>query len=566
MMTIKHGRDLACAAALATVAAIALSCGGTGGGGGKGGNPDDQFFLNSNNMARLVLNVNPTEVDANKSDRLGLVATLTDSLGAPIRGVTIRFSSDLDGISFLGGGGVCFRGSNDGISCTSDAQCSGGTCLENSVAVTDAHGNADIIAVAGTTPTSTGDIVGTGAIFAAPPAAFGLRAQVQVTLLDVGFIDAAVLGVIPSTVELVEPGPGAPVFFNVVGGNPPYLLKNEVSGIGIATISQHCTLGCTENGGVLCVGSPCLTDADCGAGSPDGTCIGPIKRCLASCQGSNCGGSRCNTDADCNDGSPTPANVCKDSGQSIVFIVGTTEDGTSNFIVEDSHAASVTVTVTISTFCGSGVARGAEQCDGGDFRGATCTSLGFGAGTLVCKTDCTFDTTKCVAVATPTAPAPTLTLTPVETPTITVTPTGTITETPTPTFTPAATPTPGAATDVSLGLLVNGSGDNGNGTLTTVIAATVSDGGGGAVADGTPVSFSITAPTHGAVINSPSATNADPPCDVTNFEADTGASVLNQHGVAHTCVTYPTASAGMSIIITGSSGIATSGPTAFTLP
>ena len=62
------------AAAAAAIAVIVGSCGGTGGGGGHHGNPDEQFVLNSNNAGRLVLNVNPTEVDANKSDRLGLVA------------------------------------------------------------------------------------------------------------------------------------------------------------------------------------------------------------------------------------------------------------------------------------------------------------------------------------------------------------------------------------------------------------------------------------------------------------------------------------------------------------
>jgi len=543
MMTIKHGRGLACAAVLVTVAAIVMSCGGSGGGGGNKGNPDEQFFLNSNNIGRLVLNVNPTEVDANKSDRLGLVATLTDSFGFPVRGAVITFSSDIDDISFLPGQTIAGR--------------------QVGQAATDANGNADIIAVAGATPTGTGDIVGTGAIFAQPPVGFGLLAQVQVTLLDVGFIDAGALAVIPSSQDLVEPFAGMPVFFNIVGGTPPYLLKNEVSGIGVATISQHCTLGCTENGGVLCVGSPCQSDNDCNAGgspSPSGVCVGPIKRCLASCGGTNCGGSRCDTDADCNDGSPTPANVCKDSGQSIVYIISSAEvTGTHGFVVEDSAGGSITVTVNVSFVCGNGVARGGEQCDLGDLRGQTCAGLGFiGGGTLLCGDDCTLDTANCEAllsptpaVATPTAGGPTATA---ATPTATATPTI------------VATPTPGAAADVSLALLVNGSGDNGNGTLTTVMAATVSDGTGGAVADGTPVTFAIAAPTQGAVINSPSTTNADPPCDVTNFESDTGASVLNQPGVAHTCVTYPTASSGLGITITASSGIASSGPTPFTLP
>ena len=298
------------------VAVMAVSCGGTGGASGHHGNPDEQFVLNSNNAGRLVLNVDPNEVDANKSDRIGLVATLTDSQGTPIKGAVITFSSDIDDISFIPNQTV--QGRNAGV------------------AVTDSHGNADIIAVAGASPTGTGAIVGTGAIFAAAPPAFGLLAQTQVTLLDVGFIDADAFSVIPTSVTVTEPPPGTPIFFSIVGGTPPYFLTNEVSGVGTATLSQHCGPGCTENGGALCIGSACQTDADCGAGSPDGTCVGPIKRCLASCHGTNCAGSRCDTDADCNDGASAPANVCKDSGQSIAYIVTGQVSGSAGFAVFSS--------------------------------------------------------------------------------------------------------------------------------------------------------------------------------------------------------------------------------------
>ncbi len=364
--------------ALLALATMVVSCGGTGGGGGSKGGTDQQFILNSNNSGRLNLNVSPGEVDANKSDRIGLVATLSDSLGHGISGVTITFSSDIDDITFLPADGI---------------------------AVTDANGRADVIAIAGSIPTGTGAIVGTGAIFAKTPAGFGLRAQVPITLLDVGFIDGDVLSVIPASLSLVEPGIGQVLFFNIIGGNPPYLLKNEVSGIGAAVISQHCLPGCTENGGVLCIGSPCQSDTDCnanGSPTPSGVCAGPIRRCLASCAGTNCAGSRCATDSDCNDGSATPANVCKDSGQSIAYIIGADPSaGTHDFIVEDSKGGAVTVEVTVSFVCGNGVARGDEQCDLGDLRQQTCESLGHGSGILSCATDCTFDFTNCT-FATPT--------------------------------------------------------------------------------------------------------------------------------------------------------------------
>jgi hypothetical protein len=365
-----YGGWIAGAAGAAALAVIAVSCGSTGGGGGGQGRPSEQFVLNSNNSGRLTLNVSPIEVDANKSDRLGLVATLTDRFGNPIRGIEILFSSDIPDIRFL-----------PALAVGDDLAVNIGR------AVTDTNGNADIIAVAGSTPTGTGAIVGTGAIFATAPPGFGLRAQVQVTLLDVGFIDSDVLAVIPSEIELVEPSIGDVIFFNIVGGTPPYLLKNEVSGIGFATLSQHCAPGCTENGGGivgLCVGSPCQSDEDCNLNAsptPAGVCIGPIKRCLASCAGTNCGGSRCSTDADCNDGSPTPANVCKDSGQSIAFTITSDQiAGATSFIVEDSAGAAVTVSITVSFVCGNGIARGGEQCDLGDVNDGICASFGLPSG------------------------------------------------------------------------------------------------------------------------------------------------------------------------------------------
>lgn len=527
--------------AVLALAAVIVSCGGTGGGGGDKGDTDNQFILNSNNSGRLNLNVSPAEVDANKSDRIGLVATLSDSTGRGVQGVTITFSSDIDDITFLPADGT---------------------------AVTNALGRADIIAVAGTTPTETGEIIGTGAIFAQTPSGFGLRAQVPITLYDVGFIDSDVLGVIPASLTLVEPAPGQVLFFNIVGGTPPYQLKNEVSGVGAAVISQHCLPGCTENGGVLCIGSPCQSDSDCNANAsptPAGVCAGPIKRCLASCAGTNCAGSRCSTDADCNDGSATPANVCKDSGQSIAYIIASNPAaGTHGFVVEDSAAGSVNVEVTVSFVCGNGVASGDEQCDLGDLRDQTCESLGQGGGILSCADDCTFEFENCTFVTpTPGGGGGGATATPGG-PTSTA---ATTTPTPTPTFTPANTPTPGVGvpSNLALALLTNGSGDNGNGTLTTVIAATVTDTNANPVPDGTNVFFNISGATQGAVVNSPSGTNGAPPCDVTNFQSDTGVTVLDQSGVAHTCVTYPAASAGTQITLNASSGSATDSQT-FNLP
>jgi hypothetical protein len=523
--------------AVLALAAVVVSCGGTGGGSGSKGNTGEQFIRNSNNSGRLVLSVDPNEVDANRSDRIGLVAVLTDSQGNGISGVTITFSTDL----------------NDATTDIGDVTFIPGVGPDNTTgtAVTDANGRADIIAVAGSAPTSTGAIIGTGAIFATAPTAFALRAQVQVTLYDVGFIDAATLGVIPAQIDLGSPTFGTVLFFTVVGGTPPYSINNPDSGIGVGSFGQKCLPGCTENGGILCIGSPCQTDGDCnadGSPSPAGVCLGPIKRCLASCAGSNCAGTRCDTDSDCNDGSVTPANVCKDSGQSLAYTVAVgcgngraesaTEGATHKFQVFDSAAASADITVVVTID---------EQCDGSDFAGQSCVSEGFQSGSLSCTAGCTLDTSACSNAT----PGPGATSTPGG---------GGATSTPTPVVTPTtattATPGIGVPSNLDLALLTNGSGDNGNGTLTTVIAATVTDSIGNPVPDSSNVFFSLSGATQGAVINSPSGTNSPPPCDVANFQLDTGVTVLDQPGVAHTCVTYPTASAGTLITINGSSGAA----------
>lgn len=535
------------AAALALAALIA-SCGGTGGGGGSKGGTDQQFIRNSNNSGRLTLNVDPTEVDANKSDRIGLVAVLTDAFGRGISGVPITFSTDLDDVTFIPG------------------QPPDNT---TGIAITDSNGRADIIAVAGSTPTGTGAIVGTGAIFATAPQAFALRAQVQITLYDVGFIDAEQLGVIPSEIDLGDPIFGTVLFFTVVGGTPPYALSNPTSGIGSGSFGQTCMPGCTENGGLLCIGSPCQSDGDCnanGSSTPANVCLGAIKRCLASCQGTNCGGARCSTDADCNDGSPTPANVCKDSGQNIAYVVAvgcgngraetTDNDGATHaFQVFDSAGGAADMTITVSL---------TEQCDGSDLANNTCQTVNpvFTGGTLACTSSCNFDTSACTTSTPGSGQTPVPTFTPgggVATPNATSTPVPTLTGGPSP------TPGIGVPSNVTIALLTNGSGDNNNATLTTVIAATVTDSMGNAVPGDTAVFFGLTGPTQGAVISSPSATDADPPCDVSNFEDATGITVLNQPGVAHACVTYPVASAGTGITITATSGAATDSDS-FTLP
>lgn len=93
--------------------------------------------------------------------------------------------------------------------------------------------------------------------------------------------------------------------------------------------------------------------------------------------------------------------------------------------------------------CGNGfIDQSSESCDGSDFDGATCQSLGFAGGTLTCGPRCQRDTTTCTGSGR--TPTPVVTATPGSGPTATaVDATATPTEgtNPTPTTTPGTGPT-----------------------------------------------------------------------------------------------------------------------------
>jgi hypothetical protein len=116
--------------------------------------------------------------------------------------------------------------------------------------------------------------------------------------------------------------------------------------------------------------------------------------------------------------------------------------------------------------------------------------------------------------------------------------------TPIPQPTPTNTAVPGDPTTIGLALLTDQSSDNGNNTLTTVMAASVADSFGNPVPDGTAVHFTIQYPTGGAIVTD-GQTNQSPTCDVSGFEQQTGTLVINQPGVAHACVIFPGALVGL---------------------
>lgn len=83
--------------------------------------------------------------------------------------------------------------------------------------------------------------------------------------------------------------------------------------------------------------------------------------------------------------------------------------GTNGYGVDEGSGISLVIppprTSCFADICGDGAVSPPEQCDGSDLGGASCTSLGFDAGTLSCGTCCTYDTSQCLtcndAVATP---------------------------------------------------------------------------------------------------------------------------------------------------------------------
>lgn len=51
--------------------------------------------------------------------------------------------------------------------------------------------------------------------------------------------------------------------------------------------------------------------------------------------------------------------------------------------------------VGVGSYCGDGVRNEGESCDGGDFGGLSCASLGYGGGPLRCTSSCSLDTSGC---------------------------------------------------------------------------------------------------------------------------------------------------------------------------
>lgn len=179
---------------------------------------------------------------------------------------------------------------------------------------------------------------------------------------------------------------------------------------------QDCTtLGMSFEGGTLTCGPACRFDTSqcmlptCGNGiiDPGEQCDG-IELGLATCQslGFVSGMLQCtvscgyNTTACvapvCGDGiiSPAAGEQCDDNNTQ-------SGDGCNAACqVEPGWVCTGEPSVCVPS-CGNGVWNPGEDCDGSDLNGATCQSVGFAGGTLACRTDCSFNTSGCLASVCP---------------------------------------------------------------------------------------------------------------------------------------------------------------------
>lgn len=98
----------------------------------------------------------------------------------------------------------------------------------------------------------------------------------------------------------------------------------------------------------------------------------------------------------------TPANGSSQIISDIIrFTPNTGFSGVSTFTytISDGKGGTDTATVNVTVHnCGDGITQGTEQCDGNAFGSLTCENQGYtGGGPLICATDCTIDTSDCIA-------------------------------------------------------------------------------------------------------------------------------------------------------------------------
>lgn len=171
-----------------------------------------------------------------------------------------------------------------------------------------------------------------------------------------------------------------------------------------ATNGDGCGSSCQVENGWDCAGEPSICALRCGNGALDpgeqcdgimlggATCrslsyddgqLGCTDKCgfdESRCVLYSCGNGVIEGVEQCDDGNPTGADGCSATCQ-----------------VEPGWRCTG-LPSSCERLCGNGAIDAGEQCDGVDLGGATCASLGFVGGTLLCA-QCSYDTSACIAPA-----------------------------------------------------------------------------------------------------------------------------------------------------------------------
>jgi hypothetical protein len=156
----------------------------------------------------------------------------------------------------------------------------------------------------------------------------------------------------------------------------------EWGGLGFRLASLPEGAGGSDCGNFVCESTenPLNCSTDCPSLCPDALCSGGenAQSCPVDCQ-PLCG------DGFCTAGYESVGNCWRDCGACGDNVCDPSENQTT--CAEDCLPE-----------CGDGVVQGTEQCEAGAPLGASCTSLGFGGGTLTCNVStCTFNTSGCVS-------------------------------------------------------------------------------------------------------------------------------------------------------------------------
>jgi adhesin/invasin len=133
----------------------------------------------------------------------------------------------------------------------------------------------------------------------------------------------------------------------------------------------------------------------------------------------------------------------------------------------------------------------------------------------------------------------------------------------------------GPPADIFVDQFADRSGDNNDGTCTTILSALVVDAEGNPVNDGTQVNWQIGQfadcgfNSASSSVTTPSFTNQAPPCNVGPYQASTGINVTPQPGDALACLKYPQKESANLVFITAKAGtnpVVSASCTMITLP